>query len=123
MIASVDDGVYTENGGVLLRALCPTKYGSSTCSQYSVVQLQTQKSRDGVQRWRAGMTFEDRLVIEGPQAMNADQAMQMLTESIAARLAKKLERVWDSKLGKDATGVEEDPAGARFASQRAARTN
>lgn len=104
-----------------MQTMCPTVYGTAANHtaprlHYTLVLVQTQKNPHAGQRWRAGVTCEARLVVEGPEAPNADQAVEMLSESVAAKLARCIGRAWE---GEEGAGYEEDREGCRFASERA----
>jgi len=106
-----------DNAEVLTQSLCPTAYGLHNKVHYSLVVFQTKKARGGADQkecWRAGVTCDGRLAIEGPEAPYKQEAMMVLSEVISSRLARCIPRAWDEEAA-DQTGVEEHGDGARFA--------
>ena len=78
--------------------------------------------------WRAAVACDGMLVIEGPETDRKARALNLLLDSTAAKLARCIPRAWDeSGEGSDSegdggeTGVEDDTAGCKFASERRRR--
>ncbi|KAI7219888.1 hypothetical protein D0864_08860 [Hortaea werneckii] len=118
-----------DNAAVLLQNLCPRLYGLGTINnagskerKYALILLLTQNSQAHGKRWRAAVTCDGVIVIEGPERVSSDLAVEDLQESVAARLSRVVPRAWEPKkdihTGSGNVGMEEDGTGTKFLSER-----
>ncbi|KAI7162857.1 hypothetical protein KC349_g1821 [Hortaea werneckii] len=118
-----------DNAAVLLQNLCPKLYGVGTINnagskdrKYALILLLTQNSQVSGKRWRAAVTCDAVTVIEGPERVSSDLAVEDLQESVAARLSQVVGRAWEPKrdihTGSGNVGMEQDGTGTKFLSER-----
>ncbi|KAI7305447.1 hypothetical protein KC315_g14668 [Hortaea werneckii] len=118
-----------DNAAVLMQNLCPRRYGLGTVNsagsqerKYALILFLTQNSQVTGKRWRAAVTCDGLIVIEGPRRPSSDLAVEDLQESVAARLFQVVPRAWESKKDNDTgpgnIGMEQDGTGTRFLSER-----
>jgi hypothetical protein len=123
--------MHLDNSLALLQVLCPAAYGPHNQGYLSILMLLQSRNPDV---WKAGVACDGMLVIEGPGGAVKAEALNLLFEAVASKLARCVKKAWTSKKetedagsedGSDAepeTGLEEDAAtGARFASERRRR--
>lgn len=90
--------------------------------KYALILLLTQNSQVSGKRWRAAVTCDAVIVIEGPERVSSDLAVEDLQESVAARLSQVVGRAWEPKkdihTGSGNVGMEQDGTGTKFLSER-----